>query len=521
MQHDGAPIEKSGSPIARLDAHEDARALVRLVQCKRCSRPFRTPITLPCGGSICRPCLPEAHERQGITYPTLPEQRRFITCPLAECKDEHPVSNCNIDVTLTKVMENIEEVVVKHRSINCPTPCRIQLDHVPDEAISFEGSSEKPRVVELPWSKLVATYYLAAQGDLPYGPDLYYLNSDSESQVHRVLDIAVMQDIVEAAHRELDCQVCYNLMLDPVTTFCGHTLCRKCMARVVDHAYQCPMCRRRAAIPPFLDRHPTNKALHDLLEGICPEAMTSRREAVAMEERGGEGGLNVPLFICTLAFPGQPTFLRIFEPRYRLMLRRCLEGNREFGMLMYNRYNEPQGDLGHVHFWRYGTMLRIGLVQPLPDGTSLVETTGTYRFRVKAHGVLDGYAVGNVERVEDVPLEEEQRIEAAETSQPAPEGNDATPPAPPDLDRLSTSELFRISTTFVARMRERSAHWLAQRVLDAHGHPPADPAAFPFWFAAVLPFMEEEKYKLLGVRTVRERLKIAATWIRRIESQRW
>lgn len=238
-----------------------------------------------------------------------------------------------------------------------------------------------------------------------------------------------------------------------------------------------------------------------------------------MEERGGEGGLNVPLFVCTLAFPGQPTFLRIFEPRYRLMLRRCLEGNREFGMLMYNRYNEPQGDLGHVHFWRYGTMLKIGLVQPLPDGTSIVETTGAYRFRVSAHGVLDGYAVGNVERLEDVSLDEEQRIEAEETSRPLPEVTD--PNAPPDLDRMSTEDLFRITTNFVARMRERSAHWLAQRVLDAHGHPPNDPATFPFWFAAVLPFVEEEKYKLLSITSVRERLKVTATWVRRIESQRW
>lgn len=242
---------------------------------------------------------------------------------------------------------------------------------------------------------------------------------------------------------------------------------------------------------------------------------------MAMEERAGEGALNVPLFICTLAFPGQPTFLRIFEPRYRLMLRRCMEGNREFGMLMYNRYNEPQGDLGHVHFWRYGTMLRIGHVHPLPDGTSLVETTGSYRFRVNAHGVLDGYAVGSVERVDDVPLDEEQRIEAEETSRPAPETPEANPPANTDLDRMSTNDLFNISTTFITRMRERSAHWLAQRVLDSHGHPPNDPATFPFWFAAVLPFVEEEKYKLLSVRTVRERLKITATWIRRIESQRW
>jgi len=426
------------------------------------------------------------------------------------------VADCNVDVTLTKVMEAIEDVVVKHRSIDCPTPTKLYVESLPDEAISFGPSSERSPEVQLPWSKLVATFVLAAQGDLPFDAEIEYANTDSENDIHRVLDVVVLRDILEAAHPELDCQVCYNVMLDPVTTFCGHTLCRNCMARVVDHAYQCPICRRGVAIPPRLDRHPSNSTLYQLLEGICPDAMEARREALAMEARGGEGGLTVPLFVCALAFPGQPTFLRIFEPRYRLMLRRCMESNREFGMLMYNRYNEPQGDLGHVHFWRYGTMLRIGHVQPLPDGTSLVETTGAYRFRVVAHGVHDGYSVGNVERIDDVPLAEEERLEAEETSRPLPEGREPNA----DLDYMPTADLFRIGTNFVTKMQERSAHWLQQRTVDTHGRPPNDPATFPFWLAAVLPFHEEEKYKLLATHTVRERLKIIAMWIRRIESQR-
>lgn len=510
--------EKSSNESARLDAHKDARQLVRLIQCTRCFRPLRTPVTLPCGKSLCRQCLPESHERQGITYPTIPERRRVITCPISGCGQEHPVADCSVDVTLTKVMEAIEEVVVKHRSVDCPTPTKLHVESLPDEAISFDTSQEKTGQIELPWSKLIATYILAIQGGLPFDAKIQYANTTSENDIHKVLDVVVLRDIVEAAHSELDCQVCYNIMLDPVTTFCGHTLCRKCMARVVDHSYQCPLCRRGVAIPTRLDSHPSNKTLVQLLESICPDHMDARREAVAMEERGGEGGLAVPLFVCALAFPGQPTFLRIFEPRYRLMLRRCLEGNREFGMLMYNRYTEPQGELGHVHFWRYGTMLRIGHVQPLPDGTSLVETTGAYRFRVLAHGVHDGYCVGNIERIDDVPLAEEERIESEAVSRSYPPEN-AEPNA--DLDYMSTNDLFRIGTTFVSKMQERSAHWLQRRTVDTHGRPPNDAATFPFWFAAVLPFHEEEKYKLLPTQTVRERLKIIATWIRRIESQRW
>jgi len=42
-----------------------------------------------------------------------------------------------------------------------------------------------------------------------------------------------------------------------------------------------------------------------------------------------------PIFVCTIAFPSVPCPLHVFEPRYRLMLRRCLEHNgKEFGMCM-------------------------------------------------------------------------------------------------------------------------------------------------------------------------------------------
>src|SRR6201992_4418006 len=70
MRGEGA-VPTSQVPAA-LAAHEDARALVRLVQCRYCSAPYRTPVTLPCGHSLCRGCLPKSHTRANITYPKPP-----------------------------------------------------------------------------------------------------------------------------------------------------------------------------------------------------------------------------------------------------------------------------------------------------------------------------------------------------------------------------------------------------------------------------------------------------------------
>jgi Lon protease-like protein len=162
-------------------------------------------------------------------------------------------------------------------------------------------------------------------------------------------------------------------------------------------------------------------------------------------------------------------------------------------------------------------MLHIIHAQVLSDGTSLIETRGMYRFRVKSSDTLDGYLIGEVERLDDVNLAEEERIEAEETAMPAGAEEDVAT----QINRMPTQDLFAFSKEFIVRMQARSANWLQQRVLDIHGQPPDDPALFAYWFASVLPISDEEKYKLLGTRTVRERLKITATWIRRIESQRW
>jgi len=43
-------------------------------------------------------------------------------------------------------------------------------------------------------------------------------------------------------------------------------------------------------------------------------------------------------------------------------------------------------------------MLEIRSVQMLNDGRSMIETVGSWRFKVLEKGTLDGYTVGRVER---------------------------------------------------------------------------------------------------------------------------
>lgn len=516
MSDKGETIEEKSASSA-LDPHHDAREIIRLLQCSQCSYPLRMPMTLPCGNSLCRNCLPPLHKRENITYPMIAGRQEGFKCPFVDCGLEHSLGDCSPDVTLNKLVDVMVMEIARYRPVTTDTPTlldeRLHWKNVIDSSMDI-----MPRSGVLHGGRLVATYSFAEMGELDYHSEVAYTTGSAVGDNYEYLDVAVFEHLKEATRNELDCQVCYALMLDPLTTSCGHTFCRKCVARVLDHSNLCPLCRRLLPMPPGVQAEPSNKRISRLLTGLVPEILAARIEAAAQEEAGVDDQVNIPLFVCTLAYPSMPTFLHIFEPRYRLMIRRAIEnGDRKFGMMMYNRTGIPQGNFGSTQFMQYGTLLHIESLEMLPDGRSLIETTGVSRFKVLEWGMLDGYVVGRIERIDDIPLAEEENLEARETSAQTPPAHDLLT----QLDRMSTRELLQIGLNFIAKGRAASAPWLHERVLTAYGQPPADPALFPYWFASVLPITEEEKYKLLPKTSVRERLKITARWIRRLEAARW
>lgn len=385
--------------------------------------------------------------------------------------------------------------------------------------------------------RLLATYIMAEEGELTYNSEAICAKMDFSGETEQ-LDAMLLERLKESTRSELDCQVCYGVFLDPLTANCGHTLCRKCFHRVLDHSNLCPICRRRIEIPPGVSarRSPSNTFLTNWLSGLFNEDLASRVEAARLDDMDGAGELDIPLFVCAISFPHMPTFLHIFEPRYRLMIRRVIEsGDRKFGMLLYNPTREVQGELGRVPFYEYGTLLNVVNMQLLPDGRSLLETVGVSRFRVVKHSVLDGYTVGKIERVSDISITEEEDIEATETSSAPKEtsqghieyspggsssGECSEVHPPPELDSLSTQELMNLGTSFIKKMQDQSAPWLHRSVVNAYGDCPTDAALFPWWFASVVPTSDAEKYRMLLTSSVRERLKMCVGWTKELEAQR-
>ncbi|KAJ9130578.1 ATP-dependent protease [Coniochaeta hoffmannii] len=508
---------------------EQIRDVVRLLQCPRCSFPLRQPVTLPCGKTVCRLCLPEPYVRTNVSYPAVEARSQGFHCPFPDCEKEHAVSDCGANVALNKVVPAVRAEYGKGRvaavasSLSTIVVVKDQWQATGVPSLQDKESVSWP----LPGGRLLATYLLAELGELDYNAEVAYLSPDSAD--HADLDAAILAQVKEVTRAEMDCQVCYALYYDSVTTPCGHTYCRVCLQRVLDHARHCPICRRPLSIQPLIYREscPENELIRRLTTYFWADMLEDRRQAVLAEARSHQADeCDTPLFICTLSFPSMPTFLHVFEPRYRLMIRRAMERDRTFGMVLYD----------HPGFVELGTLLRIVNVEFFEDGRSLLETVGVSRFRILRHAVVDGYTVAKVETINDISIAEEEQLEAAEIQRaprPGPSAggdnanqlSDAAVPRFPttraEIETTPTQVLMDFATDFVRRMQQQSVGWLTARILAIYGQCPNDPALFPWWFASILPVREMEKYRLLETTSVRERLKICCSWIMEWEASRW
>jgi len=206
---------------------------------------------------------------------------------------------------------------------------------------------------------------------------------------------------------DFDCTLCFRLLWHPVTTSCGHTYCKSCIDRSLDHKRECPLCKA-----PLEALHranlTTNEFVEETIRRMLPSDFSERQrqdeeEMTEMTGANNDGRITIPVFVCTMSFPNIPCPLHVFEPRYRLMIRRVmLAGTREFGMCT-NDKDKPFSD--------YGTMLEIRDIQYFPDGRSVVDTMGGRRFKVVERGTKDGYATATVEFLSDIVPEGQELLD--------------------------------------------------------------------------------------------------------------
>ncbi|KAG6900954.1 hypothetical protein C0993_004391 [Termitomyces sp. T159_Od127] len=543
-------------------------SLLPLLRCPVCHARLHAPTTLRCGHSVCAVHLRDSEcPVPRCSHPDVPSHPII---PPASSVAYHPAPSSastsaafalpsRVDVTISKVLDLIARVQ-PHPADPSDSEDSSQLI---SPASSSSGSRRRPRSSDEYNRPRKRRRHRPPICDNDDAPDLLsHLTAASARQRsvrhdQPLLPPSTPSDSLEKELLvELTCEICFTLFYDPITTPCQHasgphfflyptshdrqqTFCTKCLHRALDHGATCPLCRQD--LPGFLyfQEHPQNKVILSLLLKAFPALYRERGEAIEAEER--DARLDTPIFVCQLSFPGMPTLLHFFEPRYRLMLRRCLESpNPCFGMVMPSK-----GGLSpHLD---YGTMLEIRSVQMQPDGRSYVETWGTYRFRILEVGTLDGYMVGRIERIDDYPedltvpatitpaiiesrssnsatqeatlaQDAAQEVTEAEATTVTPLADPAPPVTPPAPSRNasptpppiplaptnpSNSALMAQCRSFLDQLQRGTAPWIVQRLSSTYGSMPTDASSFSYWVASILPIDEHEKAKLLPIRSPR------------------
>lgn len=194
---------------------------------------------------------------------------------------------------------------------------------------------------------------------------------------------------------DADCILCSKLLFRPVTTPCGHSYCLACFQRSQDHSSRCPMCRTVLHVGKTL---PVTLALHNLLQNSYPEEYAERRREEETLASPVTGESMLPLFVMSCMLPNQKQQLNIFEPRYRLLIRRVMAGNRRFGMAC-----AFAGEQGHA-LCPIAVECEILDCQPQPDGRFYLEIVGRRRVRLSDIGEQDGYRIARPTEIKDEPI---------------------------------------------------------------------------------------------------------------------
>ncbi|KAF7249536.1 LON peptidase N-terminal domain and RING finger protein 1, partial [Varanus komodoensis] len=146
---------------------------------------------------------------------------------------------------------------------------------------------------------------------------------------------------------DLECSLCIRMFFEPVTTPCGHTFCKECVERCLDHRPNCPLCKQSLREYLRAGKYNTTVLLEELMTAVFPSQLAERK-LVHQAEMTELSNLtkNIPIFVCTMSFPGIVCPLHVFEPRYRLMMRRCQEtGTKMFGMCMFENGKRYADDI--------------------------------------------------------------------------------------------------------------------------------------------------------------------------------
>jgi len=264
-----------------------------------------------------------------------------------------------------------------------------------------------------------------------------------------------------------------------------------------------------------------NRHLASIISTCWRPWVIERQQLVIAEENIVPPNMDIALFICTSAFPGCYTYLRVFEPRYKLMLRRIMNSpDRTFGMI--DTSSETEDGIA-----QHATLIKILTLDHGRNQEIVIKTVGISRFKVKEKQIWDGYYTASSDPVLDAPANweySENLPTGAEVLRLEHHGYRMTPMTiqwviklfqdnPNLLKCLTNYELLELIKDYIQLKSNDGTEFSASLNNPALGGPPTDDQHLIWLFAHVNEFPSECALPMLASTTVRERLSMVLWWI--------
>ena len=206
------------------------------------------------------------------------------------------------------------------------------------------------------------------------------------------------------------CPVCLSFLVEPLTLRCGHSFCRLCLIQsttLSPDGRSCPLAAR--------GRHPrpATHAASRRWRARCARpsmATITRRGApphAALAELRVKQATELPIFFMHPGTRvGGTVGLHLFEPRYKILIRRAWEGGKEFVYCgCVPRVGAP------------GVVVRVDDAHFFPDGRCCIRGVGVRRVELGATWIEDGTGGLFITRVR--PAAAERAAPAAQPAAPA------------------------------------------------------------------------------------------------------
>jgi len=280
----------------------------------------------------------------------------------------------------------------------------------------------------------------------------------------------------------LDCDLCFQLICEPISVSCGHTFCRLCLIQALSRCKkQCPSCRTVCHLN--AETAPENKMIKNIALKLNPE-IYKIREIEAQECLKEHKNSNYPIFFyMECLFPGSKLQLHLFEPRYKLMMQRIVNASRCFAYAPFHESSCREGSIVLI--------FHLEDCEFLPDGRCLIKGTIKNRAKVITHHIEDGT----------------QRLHYCN----AIIFNDETIN---DNDKDKVQEFLNIGKFLSTQLLDSTTNSvginLRSKIENKFGVCPINnPELFSLWLTAIGPLPENQKFSLLCSTNTLQRLEIA------------